>query len=669
MITFPEQLQNEDFRFVLLGHKSKIPFEKEWQNKGYKFSDEKLSNHINDGKNYGVIGGYGKLRIIDKDNNKMKIDINTFTVQTGSKGKHYYILSDYDENHVFKDGCGELRANNYQVVGPNCVHPNGKPYVVINDSPIKFIGSDDLKEILNPYIDYSQDEKTESVDKKFLEENVMMNLSTSGITSDFRTYEMIKTKYPKGERSEKDFNVIVRLLLKGYGKYITAIFKHYPIGSKYREHNSPDNYLQHQIEKAREYTRVECDEFILIGDEIISKENEKNLKNKVNYYLEKISKEVDDPLLQESLLTTVAFKTGISKKSLKERIHRLKKMREKRKPVSLFELLEYKTPSINYYVYPLIPKGSLILLGAYAGVGKSLMSLSLTLSMFLKRKFLGEFTTYERPKILYYDLENDLRTISMRVNYLLNGMDAKIAGLKKEDFTILQDFDKSNLEEEIKRAENYDFIILDSYRRFLDGNENTSEITDKLYVEFLKVLKDKNKTVLVLHHFKKEKSKDIVSEDYINMFRGSSDIPAQFDLMYAIFKSTEDVNFNKIRFNLSVKKVKNRMGLPIKNFDFEVIKDDNTSSTEFLFLGFNIHKKPKDKNKDLIVDFVMMKGEAKRSEIIEELENDINKNSIVKYLKELVDEKVLISSDFGTYTLAINAVESKDKFEGVELVE
>jgi len=168
----PVQLQNPKFRFVLLGkwddviqqengkpiYKGKVPFEKDWQNKGYTFDDPKLLAHIKKGLNYGIIGGYGNLRIIDCDNKEFaeyllkKLPESTLTVMTGSGGVHYYILSDYNSNHVFKNEVGEFRAMKYQVVCPPSIHPCGKEYKVVNSSPIIEIPAERLKEILEPYL-------------------------------------------------------------------------------------------------------------------------------------------------------------------------------------------------------------------------------------------------------------------------------------------------------------------------------------------------------------------------------------------------------------------------------------------------------------------------------------------------------------------------------------
>ena len=187
-MAIPKQLQNPAFRFVLLGQWNKwknlktgnieqknpidykklnedknwkplgkTPFETGWQNKGYSFDDTKLLQHIEKGLNYGIIGGYGNLRIADADTEEFskairKLIGNTFTDLTGSGLTHTYILSDYNTNHVFAGSVGELRANNYQAVCPGCKHPNGNYYKILDDSPIKFIPKDELLEILKPFL-------------------------------------------------------------------------------------------------------------------------------------------------------------------------------------------------------------------------------------------------------------------------------------------------------------------------------------------------------------------------------------------------------------------------------------------------------------------------------------------------------------------------------------
>ena len=61
----PQQLQKDSFGFVKLLARSKKPFEQNWQNKPYSYSEIQL--WFDQGNNYGVLGGRGDLVIIDAD--------------------------------------------------------------------------------------------------------------------------------------------------------------------------------------------------------------------------------------------------------------------------------------------------------------------------------------------------------------------------------------------------------------------------------------------------------------------------------------------------------------------------------------------------------------------------------------------------------------------------
>lgn len=156
IIEIPQQLRKSEFKFCLLKPRDKKPFEVEWQKRGYKFDNPRLIEHISAGGNYGVIGGYGNLRILDIDNREFAEEIlnklNTFAVRTGSGGMHFYFLSEYSENHVLTENRGEVRANNDQVVGPHSIHPNGNEYKIIKDIEIAEISEEILKNFIGKFL-------------------------------------------------------------------------------------------------------------------------------------------------------------------------------------------------------------------------------------------------------------------------------------------------------------------------------------------------------------------------------------------------------------------------------------------------------------------------------------------------------------------------------------
>lgn len=120
-----KQQQKEEFRFCKVEKDKKKPFETNWQKKGYKFNEIELLNHINNGGNVGIIAGFGNLRILDIDDKKLiehfdKVLGDTFSVETANGNRHYYIISEYDKNHVLPNGAGEFRAKNMMVLIPGC---------------------------------------------------------------------------------------------------------------------------------------------------------------------------------------------------------------------------------------------------------------------------------------------------------------------------------------------------------------------------------------------------------------------------------------------------------------------------------------------------------------------------------------------------------------------
>jgi hypothetical protein len=145
----PQQLQKDGFGFVMLKARTKIPFEQDWQNKPYSFTD--IQSWIDQGGNYGIQGGYGRLIIIDADTPEITEILTskfpeTLTVKTPRQGFHYYFFCDgIGKKIVLKkdtavkkdDHFGEIIAKGSQVVGPGSIHPDtGTEYEVIKDLEI-----------------------------------------------------------------------------------------------------------------------------------------------------------------------------------------------------------------------------------------------------------------------------------------------------------------------------------------------------------------------------------------------------------------------------------------------------------------------------------------------------------------------------------------------------
>lgn len=278
MIKIPAQLQNPNFRFCLIRQQRKAPFEKDWQNRGYKFDDEKLLKHLEEGGNYGVIGGYGNLRILDIDREDLipffaDTFKDTFIVKTGSGKIHIYILSDYNINRVLSNGAGEFRANNYQAVGVGSIHPNGQKYVPYNQNQIKEFSEKQISETL----------------KSYLREEQPTQLTTENKTKD-------------NSRSGLEYRKVIALFRKG--KTRAEIIKEMQAYAKWV--SAPEQYRQHQLDSAENFVLQEQDKKA-IKDIQPTEEIEKNieLSKEIFNEIEKIISKYIDTTQQNIVILTL----------------------------------------------------------------------------------------------------------------------------------------------------------------------------------------------------------------------------------------------------------------------------------------------------------------------------------------------------------------------------
>ncbi len=132
VVIIPNQLRNDDFRFIRLN--GKIPIDKNWQiDNNFNYNDIKILNYKN---NVGVCCGKGNLLVIDIDGNGektiekiLKKLPETYIVKTGKQGYHMFYVSDelikttsfnYNDSHI------DIKADRGQVVMEGSIHPETK---------------------------------------------------------------------------------------------------------------------------------------------------------------------------------------------------------------------------------------------------------------------------------------------------------------------------------------------------------------------------------------------------------------------------------------------------------------------------------------------------------------------------------------------------------------
>lgn len=185
----PVQLNKPEFRFVKIGNKNKACFETGWQdNNNYSF--EEINEWVSKGNNYGIIGGYGNLVIVDFDNEKVQEEVETrfprtFTVKAGGGLKHFYFIVECPEKSFKildsdKNTLVDVQATGKYVVAPESTHPNGNKYKVVDDSPIAKIDYNLIKGYLYKYRD-TKDVEFNNTSKDPLIEEIINRVSIKDV--------------------------------------------------------------------------------------------------------------------------------------------------------------------------------------------------------------------------------------------------------------------------------------------------------------------------------------------------------------------------------------------------------------------------------------------------------------------------------------------------------
>lgn len=160
MIEIPLPLKNPAHRFYLIKKNKKVPSQKGWtKTMNYDYDNIVLRTHIGNGKNYGLVCGYGNIIVIDFDSqeyyDKIKDKLpETFTVITAGKQlPHlYYRLTgvDYKIKKMMVDDEQGNRLCDIQTSGCGVVAPGskiGERFYEPNKKWITAISLDKIKEV------------------------------------------------------------------------------------------------------------------------------------------------------------------------------------------------------------------------------------------------------------------------------------------------------------------------------------------------------------------------------------------------------------------------------------------------------------------------------------------------------------------------------------------
>lgn len=599
----------------------------------------------------------------------------TYTEETCSRGgRHYFYVPDDDiKNTLIGKDKGEIRCSRqYVVVAPSiALNKQGvqKDYTVVRNISLAHIKQEVVDRLITHFSDIDLKITADTlvqnkVTKTHLEDEVFKKISTyikTLITTNHTKEELKELGFPS--RSERDMKVVTYLLNNDLGEYIFSIFDFFPCGNKYRDHSSPNRYLKKTIEGGIKFLGLRTKGDMEL-ERTIELTNPQWLKRQLDSILTKIERVKDKGnLFKESLIATLAFRIKMSQIKLEKRLTQLIEENTPKQILTLFELSNLPMIQQEFWVDPLIPKGTIIMLGAKPGEGKSLLVQGLATSILTTGQFL-DYKSIGLPKILIYSIDDSSeKMLQSRHHFISNGLKTRsnyIAENLTNCVTCFQ-FNKNNLLKEMEFALKYDIIILDSYRRVLSGTENDSDITDAFFNDFLKPLKEAGKTLIILHHLRKTNMEDIDDTELMDVLRGSSDIAAQLDLAY-ILKTSMPLGQGMIEEKDCFLKVcKNRLGIPFKDLNgntthticYRVIKDSTKTSTTFNYMDPGQMKSTKERRQDRVKLLIREKGVLTTTQLIDIITKEFSCSEITisKDLTNMTRNGELVKEKYGSYNL------------------
>lgn len=472
-------------KIILLGNGktkyAKTPIERDWPNNYYDENDIKVRSHKG---NKGIILGDG-LIVVDTDTEKLTKVCDeklppTFKVKT-SKGFHYYFYCDeVRKKIVLKKGkhhYGEILSNGNFCVAPNSIHQSGLKYKVVSEEPIAKISFEELYEVIRNFVDIY--EKSDNELKHEL--NIPGDINSIPLTS------IINASGWKDKGEE----------MQGSNPW----------------HGS-DTGMNTTINVSKNVGYCfRCDAAITVAKAIGL--NEGIITNCSDY----LSK---DQFIE--VLKIAQDKYGLLEK------HEYIKAQPKRKIKILWfdELKNIKAKEVEWLVKDLIPKKSITFLAGKRSTYKSFFSLSLGLSIASGTSAFDIFPC-TKTNVLYLDEENGEQIIKARTDMIVKGSNLSPEEKHNLGFVSFQNvkLDKKDWIDELKeiiKENKIELIIVDSYRRFVAGDENKAEIVNDLFTDIIRPLTEElGVSWIFLHHLRKGIAGKN-PEDILDELRGSSDL-------------------------------------------------------------------------------------------------------------------------------------------------
>jgi len=210
--------------------------------------------------------------------------------------------------------------------------------------------------------------------------------------------------------------------------------------------------------------------------------------------------------------------------------------------VSLKELASREVEESRWTIKQLIPESSITMLSAPPATAKTWLSLHFAIQVSQGLMVLDKFQT-RKQKVLFIEEDSSDKLITRRLKLLNPEKEAEVnflirSGIKFENG---QQMDKLL---ELVKKEDIGLLIFDTLSQFHFQDENSNKDMVKIFAP-LKKLTDEGKSVLLLHHHRKEsklsaEEQNNVWKDYSQSARGASAITGMLNSHLVVQKMSKN---------------------------------------------------------------------------------------------------------------------------------
>lgn len=216
------------------------------------------------------------------------------------------------------------------------------------------------------------------------------------------------------------------------------------------------------------------------------------------------------------------------------------------KITTIDEILNYPEP--KYLVDPIIIEEILIIIASYAGIGKSILALSIAKAFMTGQPLWGKFPVSGTGTVLLIDEETPRPFLKERILRMHFDRNLPFPVIHFQGVKIDTDDGMEALGEALDKVKPK-ILIIDSFIRIHSADENKTKDMAKVMDKLRRIVNQGITVILIAHH---GKGQDRPAEEKL---RGVSEIPAGIDIEYSIVDKSDGEAGVKI---LEFKSVKTR---------------------------------------------------------------------------------------------------------------